>query len=276
MANPTGIKLWQFPDIGLIGRDDLLEKKVFDRINDPSKCFILKGVPGCGKTALLEWAYEHHSINDVSFINGRLPLSSIYRQIIDDWNLDIPGPGAKNDDLAEVILGCQGKTLYIDDLDKAKPQVLYTLKILGQFHKLNGVITTGVKFKDELKQLMVGRETIKVSKLEKKDATRLAGKIALHYRKQVDLVEIVNRAKGKPANIVNLIQTGEIPKGGEEFYLESELLDISPIFLILLVLLILSRMMGRAVQATDLAVIGSLAMLARLFLMLFMKGGQRS
>ncbi len=276
MTNPTGIKLWQYPDIGLIGRDDLLEKKIFDRINDPSRCFILKGVPGCGKTALLEWAHAHHSINDAAFLDGKKPMSSIYKKIIDDWNLDMPGRGAGNDALAEIILGCQGKTLYIDDLDKAKPQVLYTLKILGQFHKLNGVVTTGVKFKDELKQLMVGREIIKVEKLEKQNATRLAGKIALHYRKKVDLVEVVNRAKGKPANIVNLIQTGEIPKGGEELYLDSELLDISPIFLILLVLLILSRMMGRAVQATDLAVIGSLAMLARLFLMLFMKGGQRN
>jgi hypothetical protein len=151
---------------------------------------------------------------------------------------------------------------------------LYTLKILAQFHKLNGVVMSGAKYKDELKQVMVGREIIKVEKLSKQDATRLAGKIALHYRKKIDLVEIVNQAKGKPRNIVSLIQTGEIPKESAELYLDSEVLDISPIFIIILVLLILSRMMGRAVQATDLAVIGSAAMLVRLFLMMFMRGNK--
>ncbi len=280
----TSIKLWQYDNIGLIGRTDILNE-MCERILDPTKCFILRGSTGIGKSALIEWAYENHhkigaatnppvQMEDCAFINARQSLSNIYKKIIEGWNLEMPRE-KNNDMLAGIIQGVEGKTLYVDDLQEASKQKLYNLRIIGQYNKINGVIVTGgKKLSDELIQLMIGRKPIDVPKLKKEDALRLAGNIALHYKQKIDLYEIINKARGKPLNIINLITTGEIPKGTDDLYLDSEILDISPVIIVVLVALIIARMMGRAMQATDLAIIGSAAMLARLFLMMFMRGNK--
>ena len=261
--------LWKNEKVGLIGRDQLLAKKILPRINSRDKRFLLKGDAGTGKTALLEWCRENTPGKSM-LISGSSTYATIVKDIVAEWELD--PEGAKLADYEKAILSETGHTLYVDDIHKAQPKLLALLKILAERHRVCGSILAGIKTKEELKQILWGLETITLPRLDKHDALRLAEKVCITLGSRASFKDVAAASRGLPGRIVSFATAGEVSR--EEIHLQSEGIDISPVFLIAGGLLVLFRVLGRATDATDLTVIGGVAMLIMLFLRMFLQKGQ--
>jgi len=261
--------LWQSEKVGLIGRDKLLSQKILPRINSHDKRFLIKGDAGTGKTALLEWAQANTPGKSI-LIRGAATYAQIVKDIVTEWELD--AEGNKLTDYEKAILSETGHTIYIDDLHKAQPKLLALLKILAERHKVCGSILAGIKTKEELKQLLWGLETITLPRLEKQDALRLAEKVCIALGSKASFKDVAAASRGLPGRITSFAASGEVSR--EEIHLQSEEIDISPVLLIAGGMLVLFRVLGRATDATDLTVIGGMAMIIMLFLRVFLQKGQ--
>lgn len=257
--------LWQ--QIGLIGRDRLLEAKILPRISG-EKRFVLKGDAGSGKTALMQWCAEH-TPNSL-LISGTNTYAQIVKEIADAWQVEADSP--KLPDIERAILTQTGRTIYIDDLHKAQPKLLTLLKILAERHRVCGAILTGIKLKEELKQLLWGVETLSLPHLSKADALRLAEKVCLAYGSKASARDVAGASQGVPGKIVSFAAAGEVTRTAT--HLKSEEIDIAPMFLVAGGLFVLFRLIGRATDATDLTLIGGASMVIMMLLRLFLAQGK--
>lgn len=259
-------ELWQH--IGLLGRDSLLAQKIHPRIRSREKRFLLRGEAGSGKTAILQWC-QAHTPNSV-LISAAGTYANIVKAMIDAWQIE--SESAKVADLEELILATTGKTLYVDDLHRANPKLLALLKTLSERHRISGSILTGVKLKEDLKQVLWGMEHITLTRLHKDDALRLAEKACVQLASRASYRDVAAASRGLPGRIVSFAASGEAPR--EQIHLRTEEIDISPVFLLSAVVIIALRLLGRAINATDLSLIGGASVIVLMGLRMFLQKGK--
>ena len=264
MNETSGV--WQ--NIGLLGRDALLAHKIHPRMRSRDQRFLIRGEAGSGKTAILQWCQAHtpHSV----LISASNTYANIIKAMIDAWNIESDSP--KVADLEELILATSGKTIYIDDLHRANPKLLALLKTLSERHRINGAILSTAKIKEELKQVLWGMETVNLPRLDKEDALRLAEKACLALASRASYRDVAAASKGLPGRIVSFAASGEAPR--EQIHLKSEEIDISPVFLIAAVVIVALRLLGRAINATDLSLIGGASVIVLMGLRMFLRKGK--
>lgn len=263
------VSLWQSEKVGLIGRDRLLSQKILPRITSHDKRFLVKGDAGTGKTAILEWAQANTPGKSI-LIRGSATYAQIVKDIVTEWELD--AEGTKLTDYEKAILSETGHTIYVDDLHKAQPKLLALLKILAERHKVCGSILAGIKTKEELKQLLWGLETITLPRLDKQDALRLSEKVCIALGSKASYKDVAAASRGLPGRIISFASAGEVSR--EEIHLQSEEIDISPVFLIAGGMLIIFRFVGRATDATDLTIIGGASIVIMMVVRMFLQKGQ--
>lgn len=266
------VSLWQFQmweEIGLIGRDKLLESKLLPRLHHPTQRFVLVGDAGVGKSAILEWCAAQVS-GRRAVISASKPHTQNVKSIVEQWELD--AEGAKAQDYEDAILSCEGHTLFVDDLNMAGDKTLFSYQRYAEYHKVCGAMRPPKQMKDNLRQFLWAAEQIQIQRLKRADAERLAQKMCLALHSKVSYHEVAKASRGLPGRMAAYCTTGEIPR--DEARLASEELDISMVLLIVLVLPVLLRVIGRATDATDLTAIGGVAMLLLLGGRMFLQKGQ--
>lgn len=247
--------LWH--DTTLIGRDKLLQHKIVPRIHSRTKRFVLKGEAGVGKTALLEWSHEHTEGRS-ALVSCAMQYSSLLRTIADAWGVAISGrPNVS--ELEEAILKETGHTLYVDDLHRATPKTMNLLKTLAERHKISGALRAGVSLKEDLRQFLWTCEVIQVPRLKNYYTRTLSEKICVLLGSKVSFHQVAHASGGLPGRIVAAATSGEVRR--DEVRLASEEIDISPFLIFCAVCTVLLRVFGRAVGATDLAIIGGAAII---------------
>jgi len=269
-------RLWNNPDISLIGRRTLLEQQIKPRIDNPSLKFLLTGEREVGKTALLEAAFDLCRTAK-SFVHAGKPHGEICKQIVKDWNLDVDSEKSKPSilEMEKAILSCSGNALFIDDLHRSSAvKKIDFFKALADRHKLCGSILKGTA-KENLKPLLakMGSE-IKIPKLDREDTLKLAERVCIHFASKLSYVDVANAATGLPGKIVTAAKSNEIQKS--EIRSRSEEIDLSPLFLIAGACLVLFRYIGRVTDATDFVLLGGFGMVGLIFMRgIWMQGKER-
>lgn len=258
-------RLWCNPNIGLVGRRSLLERRIKPRVNNNSLRFILSGSRNVGKTALLEAAFDICT-NKKCLINAGRPFKSILEQLISDWGISIPGDSKKPtvEIMKSALLSCSGHTLFIDDLHKTSSvSKIDFFRTLADRHKIHGAILSGAG-KENLKPLLskLGKE-IYIPPLNRQDSLKLAKKISIELGSSLSHIDISNACHGLPGRIMTMANTNEIQRN--EIRSKDEEIDISPLFLLLICCLVIFRYVGRAQDATDYVLLGGMALVIILF-----------
>ncbi len=259
--------IWKNDNVGLIGRDRLLLNKILPRINSRTKRFIVKGEIGVGKTAVLEWAHEHTP--NSAFVNSGMSYGQIIDTLIEAWGVETEGK--KVAEKERDVLKVSSNTLYVDDLHKATPKLIKFLKILSERNKVSGAIRSGVRLKEELKQLFWSCESYKLPRLKRDNALKLAEKVCLHFGANISHIQVANASGGLPGKIINAARTNEIRR--DEIKTQDEEFDIAPLFLMLCAGIVVFRYIGRTMDATDFTLLGGIGMVGLIFMRgIFQKG----
>ena len=76
--------MWQ--EVGLVGRDRLLEKEIHPRARGTKAPFLLTGSRGVGKSAVLQWAYENAK-EPRAYVSASWTVKEIMIAICRGWGL---------------------------------------------------------------------------------------------------------------------------------------------------------------------------------------------
>lgn len=265
--------IWK--DIGLIGRDRLLEKEVIPITLHPNRRFVLVGEAGIGKTAILECAAENARRKAV-LINAMTQNLTMLKQISEAWEIQIESEGAKPkaSEYQTAILQSSGHALFIDDLHKAASAKLTFFRALAERHKVCGAMRSGLPKKDDLKQFLWGVRQIKVDRLNNAATERLTRELILKEGSTLDTMQVARVSGGVPGRIVAMVNSGQIQR--HDSRLRSEEIDIGPWLIGLFGFMAIFRIMGRQMDATDLTLLGGAVMLiVRLFIYPFVSKGKQ-
>lgn len=277
MKTPESI--WQ--EINLIGRSKLI-KKLQTFINQ-RKRFVLKGVRGVGKSAVLEFCHElaKGKISETgsrsALIDAKSTYGTILKTIAADWELEVePSKGKGNPtqaDLETAILQEEDHYIFCDNLNSATGQKVYLLKILAERHVVNGVMLSGVKSSEELRQfLWFVRNEVTIPKLPKTYSEQMARKACVYLGSKASIEQVAAHAKGLPGRIVAFATAGEV--GRDAVTLQSEEIDVSWVLLILGGGIMIFRYLGRSIGATDFVLLGGAGLIFALFLRLIIQQGK--
>ena len=264
--------IWQ--DIGLIGRDRLLQKEVVPAVLHPTRRFVLIGEAGVGKTALLECAAQN-SRRKTATINANVQALVMYKQIAEAWAIEVESEGKKPKaaEYETAILQSKGCALFVDDLHKAAPSKITFFKALSDRHKICGAMRPGSK-KDDLKQFLWGVKQIKVGRLKNADAERLSKKLILQEGSKLNVMQVSRVSGGIPGRIAAMVNSGQIQR--HDARLRSEEIDIGPWIIGLFGFMAIFRVMGRQMDATDLTLLGAgIMLIVRLFIRPFVSAGKQ-
>ncbi|MEE4357092.1 MAG: ATP-binding protein [Desulfococcaceae bacterium] len=265
--------LWK--DIGLIGRDRLLEKEVIPITLHPNKRFVLLGEAGIGKTAILECASEN-ARRKSALVNAGMQNLPMLKHIAEAWEIEVESEGAKPKaaEYQTAILQCSGHALFIDDLHKAAPAKLTLFRALAERHKVCGAMRSGLAKKDDLKQFLWGVRQIKVERLNNAATERLTRELVLKEGSLLEVKQVSGVSGGVPGRIVAMVNSGQIQR--HDSRLRSEEIDIGPWLIGLFGFMAIFRIMGRQMDATDLTLLGGAIMLiVRLFIYPFVSSGKQ-
>ena len=260
--------LWK--QVGLIGQDRLLKQKIFPRISGGTKRFVIKGPAGSGKTALLEWASEHTS-GKTALVNGGATYATMVRAIAEAWEADIEG--TKVADYEYAILSECDHTIFVDDLHKTNEKKIEILKVLSERNKVHGAMLSGRQTNEQLKQVLLYAEVLTIPHLNKKDAARLAESVCLKLGSKASAREVAAFSRGRPGRIVTFATAGEVSR--HEVYLKSDKIAIAPVLIVAAAGVVLFRVLGRALGATDITLLGSAGMLVMLVIRMLVQQGSK-
>ncbi len=260
--------LWK--EVGLIGRDRLLKQKIFPRVSGGSKRFVLKGPAGCGKTALLEWAADH-TPGKVALVNGGATYAAMVREIAESWDAEIEG--TKVADYEYAILSECGHTIYVDDLHKTNDKKIEILKVLSERNKVHGSMLSGVRTGESLKQLLWFMEVLTIPKLSKPDAARLSESVCLKLGSKASAKEVAAFSRELPGRIVSFATAGEVSR--YEVHLKSDKIAIAPVLLVMAAGVVVLRVLGRAIEATDITLVGTSGMVLMVMLRMLVQQGNK-
>ncbi len=267
--------------IKLHGRDNLLKRKILPRINQ-RKGFILVGQRGTGKTAILEWAFQNTE-GPKAFCSCTQTVRECLRHICSGWGLKVTNEDGQEKPISRWQVAWmeqaifsqadQGQIIFIDDIERATPAFLRRLKPIRERFT---IVAAGVPpfKKEELKRVMFGIAQVDIKPLAKADSLRLARILIESEGSLLTAHDLANASRGYPSRLVALVR-GEIEE--ESPRVEGEEIDLSPLFLLGIGALIVFRYMGKALESTDLMMMGGVGMGLTLFVryLLFQGMGKR-
>lgn len=260
--------MWR--EIGMIGRDKFLTDEVHPRILSSKPPFILVGSRGIGKTAILEWAYDNAS-GTKALISCSMTMRECLVAIAKQWGLrvyrtkkeeeeEIDVSRAKVDELEKVINGTtEGSLIFIDDIHEAKPDFINHLRAWRERFIIFVAGTPPFK-REKLVNALHGLSEFEITALNKDNRQTLAVKVCEHLSSDKVPSDIANNCQGFPARIVALVK-GDTSARGLQRSADEEF-DISPIFVIGLILLVAMRYIGRGLDDTAMIIVGGLATIA--------------
>ena len=266
-----------FRKIGMIGRDQLLKKEIYPRCQGKKAPFLLQGLRGVGKTAVLRWAYQEGK-EPKAFISATYGVKENLVTIAREWGLEvvdgekkIPLGRAKMADLEDVILKQREGSIYIDDIQSSTPAFLRRFKV---WRERFTVYCAGVPpfSKEELKRNLWGLKKIEVDPVEKKYRLEVAQKACEYYGSRQVPAEVAHNSRGYPGRIIAMAQ-GTIEVEAQR--VKGEELDLSPVLLIVIVGIVMFRFIGRGMDDTALYLLGGLGMAAAILFRFFLYRGMK-
>lgn len=264
--------------IKLLGKDKLLSRQVRPRLKE-GKGFVLTGTHGAGKTAILEWIKENVG-GKVSMVSATSTVKEILQQICIDWSLEV-----KNDEgkvvgktrwqvtwMERAVLQVSDGWLLVDDIHRVAPALLRRLKLLRDRVK---IIAAGVPpfQREELRRVLWGLPEIKVGPLPQEDMTRIAQAAVPLLESRTSVIDAVHAARGLPGQLINALRGEVTPESAK---VKGEEIDISPILLIVVCLLMVTRYIAAGIESTSLYVLGGFGMAAGLIIRFYMFRGMET
>jgi len=262
--------MWQ--KIGMIGRDGILKRQIYPRVR-AGKPFVLVGPAGIGKTALLEWAFEH-ARGKKAYLSCSMTVKENMQEICRGWQLDVLDEDGKKKGVTKASLALLEKAafraspglIFLDELERATPALLRRLKALYERHTIMAAGRPPFR-KEDIKRLTWGMAEIRVPPLGAGARMRLSDQVTRHFGSAVPASEIASASRGYPGRIVAMsrgeVETRSARVSGEE-------IDLSPVFLLAICSLVAVRYIAVGLGSTDLYIIGGLGMglgaFARFFL----------
>ena len=261
----------------MIGRDKILQKEIYPRCQGKKAPFLLSGIRGVGKTAVLRCAYEKGK-EPKAFISASYTVKENLIKIAKNWNLEIKDGDkkialtrAKMPELESVILKQGEGSIYVDDIQTATPAFLRRFKV---WRERFNIFCAGVPpfSKEELKRNLWGLKNVELSPIDNKYRLKLAQKACEFYGSKEAPTDIANNSRGYPGRIVAMAQ-GTIDV--ETQRVKGEELDLSPVLLVLVVGLLVFRFIGRGLDDTALYLLGGLGMGLAVFIRFFIFRGMK-
>ncbi len=203
--------MWQEDDIGLIGRDRLLENELLPRVRGTkAPCVLVGSSAGVGVSACLEWIYLH-APEPKAMVSADWTRKEICIEIAHAWQLRIERAGKviRPEDATLVLLEhainrAPPGILVIDDLHLAPPKILthYLKPWREKFHIFCGGTPP---FKHELlKRVLWGLKEIKIEPLDERSRKRLAELMCRHEGSAAAPSEIAQNSRGLPGRILGM------------------------------------------------------------------------
>ncbi|MBF0233776.1 MAG: hypothetical protein HQK65_12175 [Desulfamplus sp.] len=229
------------------------------------KGFLITGNHGIGKSALLEWASDY-APGKVAFVSSTWTVKEILKGICKDWELKVI-----NDDgelmsqskwqvgwMEQAVYTCDAATnwLMIDDIHTATPAVLRRIKVLRERCLIVGAGVPPFR-REELRRIMWGLPMIDVKPLNKADMMRLGIAAAPLIGTRTPVVEAVHAARGIPGQLFHALR-GEVTVDNTKT--QGEEIDISPVLLLVLVGVMMTRYLAVGMESTSLYVLGGIGM----------------
>lgn len=253
--------------IGLIGRDRLLEREILPRAKGRKAGFLLQGAQGVGKTAVLEWAFDH-APGPKALISASHTIKENLTRIVSSWGLTVIVEGrpvkpykATVIQLEQTVNQCSAGWIFVDDIQAATPTFLRRLKVWRERYVIYCAGTPPFG-REALKRILWGLKAIDIRPLNKPDRERLARLACTRIGSAQGPRELAHASRGVPARLIAMAR-GEIedrtPRAaGEE-------LDLSPVLLLVLAGVMAVRYIGIGLGETDLYLLGGLGMGVAMF-----------
>jgi len=251
--------MWE--EIGLIGRDRLLEREVYPRVRKKVP-FLLVGQRGVGKSSVLEWAHENTE-EPKALVSALWTPKEIMVEICRAWGLTITNGGkAMSPERASVavleraINSAEEGIIFVDDIHAASPAFLRRLKVWRERFTVSMAGTPPFR-RDELKRILWGLHEIEIEPLKEPDRQRLAELVCQQAGSDQVPSEIAVASRGYPGRIVDMAR-GVIEQTAPR--VRGEEIDLSPILLFGLAAVVAVRYVGIGLGEVDLYILGGIAM----------------
>lgn len=268
--------MWK--QIKLLGRDKLLSRQVRPRLKE-GKGFVLTGTHGVGKTAILGWIKENVG-GKVSMISATNTVKEILQQICDDWSLEVKNEEGKIIGktkwqvawMERAVLRETDGWLLVDDIHRVAPALLRRLKLLRDRVR---IIAAGVPpfQREELRRMLWGLPEIKVGPLPQEDMKRIAQAAVPLLGSRTPIIDAVHAARGLPGQLLNALRGEVTPEAAK---VQGEEIDISPIFLVGIGLLMVTRYLAVGMESTSLYMLGGFGMAAGLIVRFYLFRGMET
>ena len=267
--------MWK--EIGLLGRDNLLKTKIMPRLKSRVG-FVLVGQRGIGKTAILEWAYDHAD-GRKAFISCSNSTKEILSDICYSWGLEVMNPDGEIMPrskwqlpwMEKAILAEQGHIIFIDDVQMMKPATIQRFKAFRDRFVLICTAVPPIR-KDDLKRMLFGLQYIDVPPLAKKDMERIGNKATTKIQSSTPVIDAVHAARGIPAHLLHALR-GEVTPDAVRG--KDEEVDIAPAFLLLVAGMMAFRYIGRGLDSTALTLLGGVGMAGTMIFRFFLFRGMK-
>jgi len=246
----------------LLGRDKLLIKEIRPRLKE-NRGFVLTGSHGSGKTAILEWIHEHVQKN-ISMVSAESTIKEMLFQICSDWDLVVlDDEGATRGKskwqvswMERALLQVTDKWLLVDDIHRVTPAQLRRLKLLRDRVR---IIAAGVPpFKrEELRRMLWGLPAIQIKPLPTEDMNRIAIAAVPLLESRTPIADAVHASRGIPGQLINSLR-GEVTPEARK--VAGEEIDLSPVILIGLAGVMITRYVAIGIESTSLYMLGGMGM----------------
>ncbi len=254
--------MWQ--QTGLLGRDYLLAKQIMPRLRE-GRGFVLTGRHGSGKTAILEWIRENHPAAErLALVSAGSTVKEILVEICLTWGLEVKDDEGKVRGktrwqvawLERAVLAQKEGWLMIDDIHQAPPALLRRLKLLRDRVTIIGAGVPPFR-REELRRLLWGLPELQIKPLQTKEMTRIAKAAAPILQSRTPVDEAVHAARGLPGQLMAALRGEVTPEAAK---VRGEEIDLSPLLLIVLAGVMVTRYIAVGLESTSLYMLGGLGM----------------
>lgn len=252
--------MWK--ETGLLGRDDLLTKKIRPRLRNKVG-FVLTGQHGIGKTALLEWCFDSAE-GSKTMVSATWTPKEILKKICIDWEISVfDGKGEiacsskwQIPWMLNAVLAETDNWLFIDDMHKASPSLLQKIKPLRD----SCIVVCAAVFpirKEELKRLLWGLKYINIGPIKNHEMTRIGNNAAPIIASATPISDAVHASRGIPAHLFHALRGEVTPDTAKT---KSEEVDISPLLLVFFAGVMALRYIARGMDSTSLTLLSGIGM----------------